>query len=264
MEEKGPRQDMRSGLDGAEGGTGLFEPVGRPVPLSEEVATSINAAILEGRLQPGSRLPPEQDLARSFGVARTVVREAISQLKHDGLVFSRQGVGAFVAPPEARTAFRISPDCFAKRNELRKLLQLLTTVMAGAAGLAAEARSDDQLAEMQRSLDDMRIALKDEDRGATRRVDAEYRLYRLIAEASGNEHYLTITTMINGQVLGKLRSVAIKNARAAEWSEKVLSEHEAAVAAIVAQDPSAAAHAVRTHFEMATARLARRADFADI
>ena len=46
-------------------------------------------------------------------------------------------MGAFVADPDQRRAFRISPDCFAKRQALLKLLQLRTSVSADAAGLAA-------------------------------------------------------------------------------------------------------------------------------
>ncbi len=243
---------------------GMFGPVGRPVLLSEEVVNSISSAISEGRLQPGSRLPTEQDLARSFGVARTVVREAISQLRHDGLVYSRQGVGAFIAPPEARTALRIGPDCFAKRTELLNLLQLRTSVMADAAALAAELRSMQQMAAMQDALSEMQAAQADDKDGPERRVDAEHRLYRLIAEASTNEYYLKITLMIDGQVLGKLRSVAVKNARAAEWDDYVLAEHEAVVSAIAEQDAVAASQAVRRHFDLAASRLARRADIADI
>ncbi len=47
--------------------------------------------------QAGEKLPPEAVLAPEFGVSRTVEREAISRLKHEGLLGSRQGSGVFVS-----------------------------------------------------------------------------------------------------------------------------------------------------------------------
>ena len=89
-----------------------FKSLERSPSLPQEIVASLTGALLAGELRPGDRLPSEQALATEFGVARTVVREAISQLKYDGIVQSRVGVGAFIAQPQERTAFRISPDCF--------------------------------------------------------------------------------------------------------------------------------------------------------
>ena len=89
-----------------------FKSLERTPSLPQEIVASLTGALLAGELRPGDRLPSEQALATEFGVARTVVREAISQLKYDGIVQSRVGVGAFIAQPQERTAFRISPDCF--------------------------------------------------------------------------------------------------------------------------------------------------------
>jgi len=77
-----------------------FRAVERSPRLPEEVVSSLSAAIAKGELRPGDKLPSEFELAADFGVARTVVREAISQLKYDGVIESRQGVGAFVAQPD--------------------------------------------------------------------------------------------------------------------------------------------------------------------
>jgi GntR family transcriptional repressor for pyruvate dehydrogenase complex len=55
------------------------------------------ARVADGELAPGDRLPTEQQLALAHGVSRTVVREAVHQLKSQGLLRSRQGSGVFVA-----------------------------------------------------------------------------------------------------------------------------------------------------------------------
>ena len=74
-----------------------FTRLSRRPSLTDDISQKLSRMILDGKVVAGEQLPTEQSLAESFGVARTVVREAISRLKHDGLVDSRQGVGAFVA-----------------------------------------------------------------------------------------------------------------------------------------------------------------------
>jgi GntR family transcriptional repressor for pyruvate dehydrogenase complex len=75
----------------------MSDRVARTPQLSVCIASLVAAAIAEGRWKPGERLPTEQALADTYGVSRNVVREAVSRLRADGLVHSRQGVGAFVA-----------------------------------------------------------------------------------------------------------------------------------------------------------------------
>jgi DNA-binding GntR family transcriptional regulator len=65
-------------------------------PLTWQVREVLRARILEGRLAPGSQLPAEVELARSLGVSRTSLREAVLQLEQDGLLLRRHGYGTFV------------------------------------------------------------------------------------------------------------------------------------------------------------------------
>src|SRR6476661_7158528 len=69
--------------------------------LSDRPAARLGGQIDAGALRPGDRLPTEQRLAEAHGVSRTVVREAVHQLRSRGLVRSRQGSGVFVAEPPA-------------------------------------------------------------------------------------------------------------------------------------------------------------------
>ena len=78
--------------------------------LTDRAAAALAAQIRDGRLPPGSRLPTEQELMIALGVSRTVVREAVSALRAEGLVVTRQGSGAFVAEDASRMPFRIDPD----------------------------------------------------------------------------------------------------------------------------------------------------------
>lgn len=65
---------------------------------SEDLALKLEAAILDGRLAPGERLPSEREMQGRFGTSRGVVREALKILKQKGLLDVRKGVkgGAYV------------------------------------------------------------------------------------------------------------------------------------------------------------------------
>lgn len=241
----------------------LFGRIDRPRRLPDEVAVSIMGAIEGGQLQPGDRLPTEAELSKRFGVARTVVREAISLLRYDGIVDSRRGVGAFVTDASQRSAFRISPACFEKRKQIVQLLQLRTGVQAGASALAASARTADQMDLIDAAY--MRMVAAD-DRGPAdaleERVDSELLLYRHITEASNNPYYAEVVAMIESNIQNNLRSAFLKNAAASEFGPAIIAEHRAVLEALRAGDVEAARTATRTRFERAADRLAARADFA--
>lgn len=240
----------------------MFGRIDRPKRLPDEVANSITSAIEEGRLGTGDRLPTEAELSERFGVARTVVREAISLLRYDGIIESRRGVGAFVSDVSRRTSFRISPACFEKRKQIVQLLQLRTGVQAGASALAATERSDDEMAEIVGIFEQMRSAdAEGPEKALERRVDLELLLYRRITEASGNGYYVEVVGMIETNIQDNLRSAFLKNAAASEFGDAIVAEHAAVIDGLQRQDAEAARRATRSRFERAAERLAERADF---
>jgi GntR family transcriptional regulator len=69
------------------------------VPVYLRIAESIRQDIVAHGLAPHSRLPSEPELVRRFGTARATVRRALAKLRDEGLIYSRQAVGSFVAEP---------------------------------------------------------------------------------------------------------------------------------------------------------------------
>ena len=106
--------------------------------LSGEVVERIAAEIRSGRLEPGARLPTEQELMAAMGVSRTVVREAVSALRAEGLVTTRQGSGAFVAADASRVPFRIDPEGLSSIGDVLDVMELRLAIEVEAAALAAE------------------------------------------------------------------------------------------------------------------------------
>ena len=131
--------------------------VTRAPRLSDEVARQLTAAIRAGEYAPGARLPSEKELAERFEVSRMVVREAMSRLKSDELIDTRQGLGAFVAAEPGRGLFRLQPDP-AVVKDLHDIFQLRVAVEGAAAGLAAVRANRTELAAMRACLRDMKSA----------------------------------------------------------------------------------------------------------
>src|SRR3990170_4806447 len=118
----------------------LLKPIEAPRGLTAELVQRLTADITSGKLPPGSRLPTEQELIAATGVSRTVVREAVAALRAEGLVVTRQGVGAFV-PANARRSFRVDFDQLSSLREVLDVMELRTGIETEAAGLAAERAS---------------------------------------------------------------------------------------------------------------------------
>ena len=83
-------------------------------PPYRQIAGMLREAISSNRLVPGERLPSEAELIEHFGVARMTVRQAVHELRSDGLVISQHGRGVFVRPaPRIR---RLASDRFARQH----------------------------------------------------------------------------------------------------------------------------------------------------
>lgn len=75
----------------------LDYPVERPLTLREQIVDFIKDAVVTGRLKPGERVP-EQEIAESFGISRTPIREAFRQLESEGFITVTPRKGAVVSP----------------------------------------------------------------------------------------------------------------------------------------------------------------------
>src|ERR1700691_2694984 len=91
--------------------------------LYEQIVQQVEDAILKGQLKPGDQLPAERDLAHSFGVSRTAVREAVKTLREKGLVEAYSGRGTFVTNGTSQ-AIRQSLDLMIRINQQEGLANL--------------------------------------------------------------------------------------------------------------------------------------------
>lgn len=185
-----------------------FIPGGRPINHSDmsqqksdpaksrEVASRLEDQILRSGMRQGWRLPSEEQLCRTHSVSRTVVREAIQQVKARGLVTSRRGGGTYVAPAEvdglqraahAYTALVESAVAFDELVELRAVLE------ATAARELTRRKDREAVARIKTKLDTLR-KLRDQEEGF---VEALIEVRLRPAEEVGNTVNLALLRAIH-------------------------------------------------------------------
>ncbi|WP_454747286.1 FadR/GntR family transcriptional regulator [Ciceribacter selenitireducens] len=227
-----------------------FGHIRRNEHLPARIAAQIGRDIAEGRILPGEKLPTEHVLAKGFGVSRSVVREAIAQLRNEGLVETRQGVGAFVTEQRARQSIRIEQDDLHDRESFRELFQLRLPLEIEAAGLAAVHHDQGDLDK----LDETLAAMTGTDKWTDQGIVADLAFHRILAGATRNEYF----TLFIGFIAERI-SLAINAARAAAVLEEIvevtIAEHLAIREAVASRDPKRAREAMRRHLLGATGRL---------
>lgn len=204
--------------------------------------------ILGGEFVAGQRLPTGTALATEFGVSMSVVREAMSRLKHDGLIQSIQGAGAFVAHTQPR-AFRLDDQAIDPRG-LARIFELRRGVEGEAARLAAMRRTPAQLAAMHHALADMTAALARGEDG----TEADTRFHQLVAEATGNPLFLDMFRFLSAHIATAIGTARHHSVQHGIW-QRAHHEHQRLLDAIEAGQPEAARDAIITHIRDAAARL---------
>jgi len=218
--------------------------------LADRAYTAIVRIITDEELAIGDRLPSEAKLAAMFGMSRTIVREALARLASDGITQARLGAGSYVKRrPSARLGTHMPMDALAATlgtYEVRFVLE------AEAARLAAQRRSDEQLAAIEQALEALRAALLSNAPAH----DEDWLLHRAIVEATANAAFLPVFEHLQDAVMRILRAgVDISRSRAPEVIGAMMDEHDAIVEAIRAQDADGAALAMRWHLSQGRKRL---------
>jgi GntR family transcriptional regulator, transcriptional repressor for pyruvate dehydrogenase complex len=211
--------------------------------LSDRLAALIEAQIDGGALVPGDQLPTEQQLATAHGVSRTVVREAVHQLKSQGLVRSRQGSGVFVTEPPAHRALAFDPKLLESMDAVVQMVELRRVIEGEMAALAAQRATRAQQAALKRALLAIDAATERGELG----VDEDLGFHRAIGEATGNPQFVRLLGTLEAYLRDAMTVTKGYESKRADFMAQVRREHRAIVAAIADGNPKAARAAAIEH-----------------
>lgn len=211
--------------------------------LPDEVANRILELIRDGKYRPGDRLPPERELAKTFDVGRTSIREGLRHLNSLGIVHSRQGKGVLVRSLSLRDILEPSvaisgiaellPDEISQIMHVRRVLELESVSLAAMKRTSAHSeRLGDLLEEMNESLADLEEFL-----------DLDLTFHVVIADASGNEVLSRLIQFLRNMYL-KHSGTILRNPQIAKSS---LEFHRLIYEAILAQDGERAKECMLKH-----------------
>jgi DNA-binding FadR family transcriptional regulator len=192
-----------------------------------------------------------------MGVSRTVVREAVAALRAQGLVVTRQGAGAFVAPDIETRPFRLAFDGLPSIAEVLEVMELRASVEVEAAALAALRGSAAAKRRVGKALAAIDAALG-RGEGA---IDEDFAFHRTIAAATGNPQFQHFLEYLGRFIIPRqsIRVAAHRPEGQRAYLETSQREHVAIYDAIAAADPTAAREAMRSHLGSSQQRYRRLA-----
>jgi GntR family transcriptional regulator, transcriptional repressor for pyruvate dehydrogenase complex len=230
------------------------QPLSAPRSLSGELVARLTDDITSGKIPPGARLPTEQALIAATGVSRTVVREAVAALRADGLVVTRQGVGAFV-PENARRPLRIEFDQLSPLRTVLDVMELRTGIEIEAAGLAAERGSAAQIRRIVDCLEAIDGAIKRNEDA----IPQDFALHCSIADATGNPQFRRFLEHLGRFIIPRETIRGGPGIPKRAYSETFQHEHREIVQAIRGGAVAPARAAMRRHLMNSRKRYQRLA-----
>ncbi|MBY8975931.1 FadR family transcriptional regulator [Rhodobacteraceae bacterium NNCM2] len=225
------------------GGSAPTKPRGRRRVLETQAA--LRAQIVSGKFAVGDQLPTEPELTDALGVSRSVLREAVSALRSEGLLESRQGAGVFVLRAQPKESpLAILTDADATIADVIEELELRTAVEVEAAGIASSRASPAQMAEIQLRHQAFQQAVAE----GRNTEEADFEFHRAIARATNNTRFVAFLSHLGERTIPRAKVRASIGIESAPTTDAQLNdEHRDIVDAILAQDGAAARKAMRVH-----------------
>lgn len=219
----------------------------QPIRLAfQQVADQLRELIIQGELPPGARLPSEAELGAQFGVSRSTVREALRMLASQHLITTSRGVGggSFVTYPDPSAIaeyLHTNLGLMTGTNlvGIRELLEARELLEVPAARLAAEHRTDEQLAELEKNLVPASLV----DLPERRMFEINRAFHQAILDAAGNR----LLRVMTQPVFTFLQTRLLRNRATPSFWDEVASDHVKIARAIGKGDAKAAGAEMQHH-----------------
>lgn len=222
-----------------------FQAVGSKERLVDRVVNEIERLIIEGQLEPETKLPPERELAEQLGVSRTVVRESVHILVAKGLLETKHGVGTLVRQVtreqvvgplnlylRAHNAGQVS---FSDLHRVRSILEVEI------AGIAALEATDEDIVVLRQIALEMKAAHDDPDTLAAR--DADF--HSALAKTTHNPLLIVLVDSIR-ELLQEYISLITPHL---DPDQEILQLHLKLLERVEAKDAAGAREAMRANLD---------------
>ncbi len=208
--------------------------------LSDRIFEQLQTAIVKGEITAGSKIS-EPELAKSYGISRGTLREALSRLEERYLVVRSPNHGARVAT--------LSYD------ELIDIYQVREALGGMACGLAAHNMTDEEIADLKRLLDTHEKSINEDQGLSYYQQEGEFDFHYRILQGSRNGKVLSI---LEGGLYQLMRMYRYQFSTASPRPYQALREHRRIVEAIEERDGELADLLMRRHIRAARTSIEER------
>lgn len=216
--------------------------VGGTGRVAERVVDELCAYIESNGLKSGDKLPPERVFIELLGVSRSSLREALRVLSTVGIIDVRHGDGMYVASTQPlHTTTKALFDA-TEQNALRNLVETRLGIELAAVTAATHRASDEDLASLQRMLDEQRSRLADDPDFVWEPLGFEL----AVVEISGNSWLHDVEMMLRDSWLALSSGLRASVGRHEEW----LTEHRAILASMRSRNVTQAQRLVVAHLNL--------------
>ena len=220
--------------------------------LSEIVVERIHAQIRSGELKSGERLPTERAMAESMGVSRTVIREAIRIMVDNDILELRNGRSYVRQLTFDEIVTNICDSVVPGQISLLEVMEVRTVLELYIVKKAAENITEEQIEELQESIDRMKLLMEEGDKGSVE----ESAFHRGLAEATGNSAlksiYVLCETLFNSTQHNTWKGVQTADGA----PNTAVPDHQAILDALREHNPNRAELLMQAHMDYARKHLA--------
>lgn len=175
----------------------------KQVRVFQNVAGQIEDAIIEGKMIPGTKLPPERELTEMLGVSRGTVREALRALEQKGLIEIKLGVngGAMVKPLNTdQLSESLGLLIRHQKISLDHLAEFREGVEGNVAGLAAERAGKADIQRLKKLLDEGKSCLDEEPFNWEAFVQVDEKFHIALPQIAQNPIYISVLQMVHDNI----------------------------------------------------------------
>jgi GntR family transcriptional repressor for pyruvate dehydrogenase complex len=211
------------------------------VAVTDEAIERIKSMIVSGALQPGDRLPKEDELAAEIGLSRSSLREAVRALALVRILDVRQGDGTYVtslSPKLLLDAMSFVID-FHRDDSVLEFLEVRRILEPAATAMAARQITDEQVGELRELLADVPA-----DADVERFVANDLAFHKAVVSHCGNAVLVSLLDSMSGTTN---RARIWRGLTDEHALERTLREHSSIVDALAAHQPDVAAARATVH-----------------
>jgi len=151
--------------------------------LSDRVYEGVLSKIVDGTFAVGTKLPTELKLSEEFGVSRPILRQALKQLKEDGVIVTRQGSGSFVQRRPEGAVLDFAP--VGSIADIQRTFEFRAAIEGEAAFIAAQRRSEADVKRLKAAVDELDRCVREGELG----VDADEDFHEAVCQAADNQYF---------------------------------------------------------------------------